>query len=85
MPGISLQMRKSLKKNQQTTLKKLIENLNKFGAKDQLRLCVTGPAGAGKSTTVKVAQQFCFEFCRSIDIISKRERRGTTKAMPNPS
>ncbi|KAL7521820.1 hypothetical protein ACHAWF_000293 [Thalassiosira exigua] len=30
---------------------------------------VTGPAGAGKSTAIEVAQQFCFEFCRSMDII----------------
>ena len=26
---------------------------------------VSGPAGAGKSSAVKVARQFCFEFCRA--------------------
>ena len=30
---------------------------------------VTGSAGAGKSTIIEVAQQFCFEFYRSMDII----------------
>ena len=30
---------------------------------------VTSPAGAEKSTVIKIAQQFCFEFCRSLDII----------------
>ena len=30
---------------------------------------VTGPAGARRSTAVEVAQQFCFEFCKSMDII----------------
>ena len=48
---------------------KLIENLKKIGAKDQLLMFVTGLAGAGKSTAIEVAQQFCFEFCRSMDII----------------
>ena len=43
---------------------KLIDNLKKIGAKDQLLMFVTGPAGAGKSTAIEVAQQFCFEFCR---------------------
>ncbi len=30
---------------------------------------VTGPAGAGKSTAIEVAQQFCFQFCKSMDIL----------------
>jgi hypothetical protein len=27
---------------------------------------ITGPAGAGKSTSLEVAQHFCFSFCRCI-------------------
>ena len=48
---------------------KLIDNLKKIGAKDQLLMFVTVSAGAGKGTVIEVAQQFCFEFCRSMDII----------------
>ena len=48
---------------------KLIEKLKKIGAKDQLLMFVAGPAGAWKNTAIEVAHQFCFEFCRSIDII----------------
>ena len=37
-----------------------------MGAKEQLLMFVTGPAGAGKSTALEVAQHFCFEFCRYV-------------------
>jgi H+/Cl- antiporter ClcA len=29
---------------------------------------ITGPAGAGKSTAITVAQSFCFEFCIAVGI-----------------
>jgi type II secretory pathway predicted ATPase ExeA len=45
--------------------KKVVGKLNHIGAKDQLLMFVTGPAGTGKSTAIEVAQHFCFEFCRS--------------------
>ena len=41
---------------------KLIEDLKKIGAKDHLLMFVTGPAGAGKSTAIEVAQQFVLNF-----------------------
>ncbi len=47
----------------------LIKKTEKISTKDQLLMFVTGPAGTGKSTSIKFAQQFCFEFWRSIDII----------------
>ena len=40
----------------------LIIELNAFGGKDQLIMILTRYAGIGKSTAVKVAQQFYFEF-----------------------
>ena len=30
---------------------------------------VTGMAGAGKSTGIKVAQKYCFEFCRTASVM----------------
>ena len=38
------------------TMAKLIEKLKEMGAKDQLLMFVTGPAGAGKSAAIEVAQ-----------------------------
>ena len=42
------------------------EKLYALGAKEQLIMFLTGSAGAGKTTAVKLAQKFCFEFCRSV-------------------
>ena len=30
---------------------------------------LTGSAGAGKTTAIKLAQRFCFEFCRAVSIL----------------
>lgn len=34
---------------------------------------ITGPAGAGKSTSISVAQKYCFEFCKAVGIAWKDE------------
>jgi type II secretory pathway predicted ATPase ExeA len=47
---------------------KIIEKLKKLGAKEQLVMFITGPAGAGKSTAITVAQRFCFEFCNAVGV-----------------
>ena len=44
----------------------IIHELKARGGKEQLVMFLTGPAGAGKSTAVTIAQRFCFEFCRAI-------------------
>ena len=49
--------------------KDLIEELHARGGEEQLRMFLTGPAGAGKSTAVKVAQRFCFEFSRAVGVL----------------
>ena len=36
--------------------------LKSFDGKDQLIMFLTGPAGAGKTTAVKMAEKFCFHF-----------------------
>ncbi len=47
----------------------IIKKLIKRGARDQLLMFLTGPTGSGKSTAMKVAQQFCYEFCIAVDIM----------------
>ena len=47
---------------------KVVQNLKSLGAKEQLLMFVTGPAGAGKSTAITVAQKFCFEFSKSVGL-----------------
>ncbi len=45
-----------------------IKKLKARGGRDQLLMFLTWPAGLGKSTAVKVAQQFCYEFCIAVVI-----------------
>ena len=47
----------------------LVEHLKARGGMDQLLMFLTGPAGAGKSTAVKVAERFCFEFCQAVAVM----------------
>jgi hypothetical protein len=47
----------------------IIAKLKARGGKDQLLMFLTGPAGSGKSTAMKVAQQFCYEFCIAVGIM----------------
>jgi hypothetical protein len=50
---------------------KIIQELEARGGMKQLRMFLTGPAGAGKTTAVKLAEKFCFEFCKSVGNIWK--------------
>jgi len=49
----------------------VVEKLKKFGAKEQLLMCVMDPAGVGNRTAIEVAWQIWFEFCKSMDIFWK--------------
>ena len=46
----------------------VVRQLKDRGGKDQLVMFLTGFVGAGKSTCVKVAQPFCFEFCNATSL-----------------
>ena len=50
-------------------MNEVVELLTALGGREQLVLFLTGPAGAGKTTAVKLAQQFCFEFCNAVSIM----------------
>ncbi len=47
----------------------VIKKLKARGGRDQLLMFLTGPAGSGKSTAMKIAQQFCYEFCIAVGIM----------------
>jgi len=47
----------------------LVRHLKARGGMEQLIMFLTGPAGAGKSTAVKVAEKFCFEFCTAVSVM----------------
>jgi hypothetical protein len=44
----------------------IIKKLKARGGRDQLLMFLTRPAGSGKSTAMKVAQQFCCGFCIAV-------------------
>ncbi len=46
-----------------------IKKLKARGGRDQLLMFLTGPASSGKRTAMKVAQQFCYEFCIAVGIM----------------
>jgi hypothetical protein len=39
------------------------------GAKEQLLMFLTGPAGSSKCTAMRVAEQFCYEICVAVGVI----------------
>ncbi len=47
----------------------IIKELKARGGRDQLLMFLTRPAGSGKSTAMKIAQQFCYEFCIAVGIM----------------
>ena len=47
----------------------VVKHLTALGAKEQLPMFLTGPTGAGKTTAVKLAQRFCFEFSNAVSIM----------------
>jgi hypothetical protein len=47
----------------------IIRRLEARGGKSKLIMFLTGPAGSGKSTAVKVAQQFCYDFCLAVGVM----------------
>ena len=53
---------------QAVKMNRIIEGLKSLGGKDQLIMFLTGPAGAGKTTSIKLAQTFCEKFSIACNI-----------------
>ena len=47
----------------------VVHRLEARGGKSQLIMFLTGPAGSGKSSAVKVAEQFCYDFCLAVGVM----------------
>jgi hypothetical protein len=45
------------------------EGNHKKGGQEQLLLFLTGPAGSEKSTAMRVAEKFCYEFCVAVGVM----------------
>ena len=48
----------------------VVGELSARGGMEQLLVFLAGSAGAGKSTAIKLAQRFCFEFCHYVGLQS---------------
>ena len=55
--------------NPSVEMNTVVNLLSALGGREQLVMFLTGPAGAGKTTAVKLAQRFCFEFCNAVGIL----------------
>lgn len=53
----------------QTDERRIHNKLKARGGEDNLRMFLTGPAGAGKTTAIKAAQKYCHEFCQLSGIL----------------
>ncbi len=47
----------------------IVRKLEARGGQEQLLLFLTGPAGSGKSTAMRVAEQFCYEYCMAVGVM----------------
>jgi hypothetical protein len=47
----------------------VVHRLEARGGQSQLIMFLTGPGGSGKSTAVKVAQQFRYDFCLAVGVM----------------
>jgi hypothetical protein len=51
------------------TIKDIVDKLQARGGQEQLIMFITEPAGSGKSTAMRVAERFCYEFCVAVGIM----------------
>ncbi len=50
-------------------IKDIVDKLQARGGQEQLITFLTGPAELDKSTAMRVAEQFCYEFCLAVGIM----------------
>ncbi len=66
---LGLYLQQTLEIDSITDATDIIKKLKARGGRDQLLMFLTGPAGSGKSTAMKIAQQYCYEFCKAVGIM----------------
>jgi hypothetical protein len=62
-------LQKSLGGNPSAEIEDIVKRLKVRGGQEQLLMLPTGPAGSGKSTASRVAEQFCYEFCVAVGVM----------------
>jgi hypothetical protein len=49
--------------------REIVIRLKARGANEYLLMFLSGPAGSGKSTAMRVAEQFCYAFCVAVGVV----------------
>ncbi len=62
-------LQKSLGGNPSAEIEDIVQILKARGGQEQSLMFLTGPAGSGKSTAMRVAEQFCYEFCIAVGVM----------------
>jgi hypothetical protein len=62
-------LQKSLGGNPSAEIEDIVERLKARGGQDQLLMFLTRPARSEKSTAMRVAEQFCYEFCIAVGVM----------------
>ena len=67
--GALTKVTKTKNKDLQCQRDNVIRRLRAYGGQTQLFLLLNGPDGAGKTTAVHPAEQFCMQFCKFSNIL----------------
>ncbi len=62
-------LQKTMGRESSKEIADIVQKLEARGGQEQLLLFLTGPAGSGKSTAMRVAKQFCYEFCVAVGVM----------------
>jgi hypothetical protein len=62
-------LQQSLRGSTTADIEDTVKMLRTRGAREQMLMLLTGPAGSGKSTAVMYARQFCYEFCLAVGVM----------------
>jgi hypothetical protein len=62
-------LQKTMGRESSKEIADIVRKLEARGGQEQLLLFLTGPAGSGKSTAMRVAEQFCYEFCVAVGVM----------------
>jgi hypothetical protein len=62
-------LRHTMESTATLNINEVVHRLEARGGQSQLIMFLTGLAGSGKSTAVKVAHQFCYDFCLAVGVM----------------
>ncbi len=62
-------LQKTMRGKSSKEIPDIVRKLEARGGQEQLLLFLTGPAGSEKSAAMRVAEQFCYEFCVAVGVM----------------